>query len=434
MHSISLNKLISFSLVLAFLLISPIAVGQVELSPKKSDSKHFLEYLVRLYSPTLKIIRGKISVTTPIILAESTEKESHFGNGNYSLSFKIALENVNKIKFSNPSIDTLTFAYSGKSDHLHELFNEIYSHSPLNTKDSNNVKNSFLKDCLTVRLFNDGDFIKRYYNRMWRKYRRPDRITLGVFGGVNFSTAFVSPFRYSDDTELKTKTRRENEEYLPTSIFGLFAGYTHYSHGVDFFYQHTNYGCKYVEGNQINWITGFYTGSESDSSNMKLSIPINQFGIRYRYSNYFKTVSTYASVGMHLSYVNSSSRELLRLNSRYLSTGCNLALGLNIHPVYALNIHIAPVMNISFDSVKKTELQTRFSSLSLEVGLNYNFTFINEKYKNPAKASSKKRTSKPGKTGGTSTSGTPTSGTTGGATGIPTTSGGTTTPAGTPKP
>ncbi len=352
-------------------------VGLINLT-KKSETKKLLQSLITIYGDDLnKITHKKIQDCT---LADSTCESVHFENQKFSFMFKIALSNsMTKLTFSNPKLNSRVNAYQGQSKNLKKLFTKLDMDVSDHIPDS--ISNNYLKNPIYINLYNNSSFIKRYYNRMWRQYRRPDRLTLGFFGGVNFSTAFVSPFRYSDETELKTKTRRENEEYLPTGIFGFSAGYSRYSHGVDFFYQHTNYGCKYVEGNQINWNTGFYGGSSAASDSMKLSFPVNQFGIRYRYSNYYKIISTYASVGMHLSYVNKDSRNLLQLNSRYLSTGCNLALGLNIHPIYALDIHIAPVMNISFNAVKKTELQTRFSSIALEVGLNYNLTFINKRYR-----------------------------------------------------
>lgn len=348
-------------------------VSHVTLAEKKSDTKQFIKELVHIYHSTMKKIDQK---QTSNLLADKTDLEILSGNGNYSISLKIILENDTIIKIGKSNLYTFSPAYTGGSENVQYLLNEtnLYRLIPRETL-------SELKDDISILLYNEPDFIKRYYNRMWRTYRRPDRITLGSWGGVNFSTAFVSPFDYSDETEQKTQIRRENEAYLPAVIFGFSAGYSHRSHGVDLFYQHTNYGCKYLKGNQINWLTGFYGGSSAAADSMKLRIPVNQFGIRYRYSNYKKTMSPYTSVGIHLLYVNQASRDLLRLNSRYLSTGCNLALGLNIHPIYALDIHIAPVMNISFNAVKKSELQTRFSSISLEVGVNYHFTFIDERYK-----------------------------------------------------
>lgn len=373
MRLIFLNKSLAITFIVASFTVCPMVLAQVDISPKKSDTKQFIKELVHIYHPSMKKMDQKQPLDP---LADSTDLETLTGNGNYSISLKVTLEKSNRLRIGKFNLYAFTPAYIGRCENLQHLFNGLnsYRRVPIDTLTE-------LKNEINVLLYNNPGFIKRYYNRMWRTYRRPDRLTLGAWSGVNFSTAFVSPFRYSDETELKTQIRRENEEYLPVVILGFSAGYSHRSHGVDLFYQHTNYGCKYVEGNQINWFTGFYGGNTAPSDSMKLTIPVNQFGIRYRYSNYNKVMSPYTSIGIHLSYVNKASKDLMQLNSQYLSTGCNLALGLNIHPIYALDIHIAPVMNISFNAVKKSELQTRFSSISLEAGLNYHLTFINKRYK-----------------------------------------------------
>lgn len=397
MRSIFLNKSISFALLLTFILLAQIVSGQneVNLSVKKRETKKFVKLFVSIYGPSLKKIDSVGVDTTKKVLIGTTQEI--LSNGKYSFSFNITLENNTKLKFSDAILDTVVDAYEGISDNLNRLFKDFYSQKTLSKIDK--TKNQYLKEPLTVQLLNNKNFIKRYYNRQWRTYNRPNRLTFGVFGGVNFSTAFISPFQYSDEAELKTQNRRTNEAYLPTGIFGFSAGYSRYSHGVDLFVQRTHYGVKYAQQQQIDWNTGYYTETAIDSlMTTSISIPVSQWGIRYRYSNYHRTVSPYVVAGFHVSFVNKSDITSLNLSkSRYLSTGCNLALGLNIHPIYALDIHIAPVMNISFNAVKGTALQTRFSSIALEAGIRYNFAIgcsKNKTLQTPSKTTNRKKIEK----------------------------------------
>lgn len=370
MRSIFLNRNTRFILAVIFISGSQVLLGQttVDLSNDKSKTKDFLEELVRIYNHDLK----KTSSKSDLFVEGDGKELISFDGKKHLFSFDLGL-NDSFLLFSLPKAMNKEDAYQGKSKNLERLFKDLYNDSSTPIPDKE-AKDYFMKNMITVKLYNKSAFIKRYYNRQWRTYTRPGRFTIGVYGGVNFSGTLVSPFRFSDEAELKAQTRQENEELLPSGLLGFSAGYSRYGHGVEAFFQSVKYGSKYINGQQMNWNTGYYGGAAvSDTS--RIRIPVNQLGIRYRYSNYFRTVSPYVAAGIHVAYVSINRHNELRLNSQYLSTGCSLGLGLNIHPIYALDIYIAPVASLSFNAIKGTELQTRFSAISLEVGVRYNTSF-----------------------------------------------------------
>ncbi len=380
MRSIFLNKFV----IIQFLLISLFIVGtqlnclgqsqtptinaRDELS--KSATKTFLSDLMNIYGFALEKMDSKIIKDKTQNLFYNYTESVDSSKTKHIFDMNAILDNENrKITFVSNHIGESKEIIKGTNRNLERLFSDFYQIKD-NTKEDSK---SLLEGPIELTLFNDkkNKFIRHYYNRRWRTYNRPNRLTAGFSTGYNINTGFLTPVDYSEETQVNLDNRLSNVKGLGTDAFSIAIGYSKWSHSVEFSYRNTRFGFNTIESQNIDWTTGYATNISGTGPSI-YSFRCNQLGLQYRYSNYYQKVSPYFAAGLNAAWTTRKMNNIPSQEKTYFGTNLNLGLGINIHPAYCWDIHIAPITNLFLNSKQGTKINTRFASVGIEIGVRYN--------------------------------------------------------------
>lgn len=280
-----------------------------------------------------------------------------------------AILDNNTLTFNSDSLGESKEIINGTNRNLERLFSDFYQIKD-NTKDDSK---SLLEGPIELTLFNgkSNKFIRHYYNRRWRTYNRPNRLTAGFSTGYNINTGFLTPVDYSEETQVNLDNRLSNVKGLGTDAFSITIGYSKWSHSVEFSYRNTRFGFSTIESQNIDWTTGYATNISGTGPSI-YSFRCNQLGLQYRYSNYYQKVSPYFAAGLNAAWTTRKINNIPSQENTYFGAYLNLGLGINIHPAYCWDIHIAPITNLFLNSKQGTKINTRFASVGIEIGVRFN--------------------------------------------------------------
>ncbi len=228
------------------------------------------------------------------------------------------------------------------------------------------------------------------YNEALRWYKARNHWIIGatICTGFNYRTIEVNNNQNKNIAEVSK--RDVGETYQASVPFGLYIGRAWGSHQLTLGFTSQSFGYDYAETQKdsMSWLKGTYAGTKFSIPRIQENQKVNSYGLYYAYSAHRTGVSIFFLTGFNASYRTVGSgiyviekpsaqfNVMKRQNSvssakqayNLFSFNFKLGAGLSFKPCYRAEFRFYPVIYYGLNSIKGSELNTRFYTVGLEGG------------------------------------------------------------------